>query len=200
MVKFIARFIRTLGLVFIISFSFFSIIVSSFINDVDNNTFIGKVLEYTSFIENRFYDSRMKASLDPSFKSQDIALVKIDDYSLQKIGSWPIPRTIHAKMIKKLKTFGAKVVAMDVMFPEKAPACGADSPDRDFAKALKDFQRSGDSKAYLAYTIDSNPDGHSSGIPAAMDVAKICSSPQLPYRRTSQFWCRRGPYCHGGRS
>lgn len=168
MVKFIARFIRTLGLVFIIAFSFINIIVSSFINDVDNNTVIGRIFEYTSFLENRFYDARMKGSLDPNFKSKDIALVKIDDYSLQKIGTWPIPRTVHAQMINKLKTFGAKVVAMDVMFPEKAPVCGPSSPDTEFANALKNFEASGDSKVFLAYTIESAPQETVSEIPAAM--------------------------------
>lgn len=154
MVKFIARFIRTLGLLFIVSFSFFSIMASTFINDVDNDTFIGKLLEYTSFLENRFYDSRMKASLDTNFKSKEIALVKIDDYSLQNIGTWPIPREVHAQMINKLKTFGAKVVLLDVMYPEKAPLCGPSSPDTKLADAFKNFQVDGENKVFLAYTLN----------------------------------------------
>lgn len=168
MVKFITRFIRNLGLFFIISFSFLSIFTSSFISDVDNNTFLGKVLEYTSFMENRFYDFRMKASLDPSFKSKEIVLVKIDDYSLQNIGTWPIPRTVHAKMINKLKTFGAKVVLLDVMYPEKAPVCGPSSPDTELAAAFKDFQSSGQSKVFLSYTFDNGFEEPMTELPAVM--------------------------------
>ncbi len=168
MVKFFTRFVRTLGLFFIISFSFFSVFTNSFINDVDNNTILGKVLEYTSFLENRFYDLRMKASLDPKFKSKEIILVKIDDYSLQNIGTWPIPRTVHAQMIDKLKTFGAKVVLLDVMFPEKAPVCGPSSPDTELATAFKNFQADGNSKAFLSYTFDNGFEEPMSELPPVM--------------------------------
>lgn len=156
MVKFITKFIRNLGLFFIIGFSFFSIFASSFVSEVDHDTILGQLLEYTSFMENRFYDFRMRQNLDPKFKSQEIVLVKIDDYSLQKIGTWPIPRSVHAQMINKLSHFGAKIVLLDVMYPEKAPVCGPSSPDTELAAAFKNFQASGTSRAFLAYTFDSN--------------------------------------------
>ncbi len=154
MVKFITRFIRTLGLVCIISFGFLSVVASYFTRDIDPTTVFGKVLEYTSYLENKFYDVRMKASLDPKYKSKEIVLVKIDDYSLNKIGTWPIPRTVHAQMINKLKTFGAKVVALDVMYPEKAPVCGESSPDVELAQAFQNFSSDGKGKVFLSYTFD----------------------------------------------
>jgi len=70
---------------------------SIIVRDIDSTSMLGKILGYTISFENRFYDFRMTNALDESFKSQEIILVKIDDYSLQKLGVWPIPRTEHAK-------------------------------------------------------------------------------------------------------
>ena len=120
--------------------------------DIDSSTFFSKFLDYTVSFENRFYDFRMKSQLDPNFKSKEIVLLKIDDYSLQKLGSWPIPRTDHAKMIDKLKTFGAKVVALDIIFPEKSPELNGVYPDEVLANSIKDFQKTG-GRVFLSYTL-----------------------------------------------
>ncbi len=130
---------------------------SIFVRDIDNSTFFSKFLDYTVSFENRFYDFRMKSHLDPDFKSQKIVLVKIDDYSLQNLGSWPIPRTDHAKMIDKLRTFGAKVVALDILFPEKSPQLKNLSPDEVLARSIKNFQGSG-GRVFLAYTLTNSPE------------------------------------------
>lgn len=128
---------------------------SIIVRDIDNSTLLGKLLDYTISFENRFYDFRMKAQLNPNFKSQEIVLVKIDDYSLQKLGVWPIPRTEHAKMIDKLRVFGAKVVALDILYPEKSPQMGNVSPDEVLAESFKNFQTAG-GRVFLAYTLASN--------------------------------------------
>jgi adenylate cyclase len=135
----------------IFTFAACSIFGSIFMRDLDNSGFLGAFLDYTVSFENRFYDSRMKDQIDPNFKSQEQVLLKIDDYSLQKLGVWPIPRTVHAQMLEKLKTFGARVVAFDIMFPEKSPSYGAESPDTLFANAIRDFQTDG-RRVFLAYT------------------------------------------------
>ena len=83
----------------------------------------------------------MKALLDPNFKSKEITLIKIDDYSLQKIGSWPIPRTVHAEMIDQLGHFGAKVVGLDIFYPERSPDFGKISPDKVFVNSIKNFKK-----------------------------------------------------------
>jgi adenylate cyclase len=151
LLKFITKFIRSLGLFFIFFFAIFSIFGSLFMRDIDPATLMAKFLEYTISFESRFYDYRMRNQLNPSLKSKDIALVKIDDYSLERIGMWPIPRTIHAEMIDKLKVFGAKVVALDVLYPEKSPVCGPGSADKALAQSFKDFQADG-SRVFLSYT------------------------------------------------
>jgi hypothetical protein len=63
--------------------------------EIDQKNVLDRVLafthQYSRSFEERFYDYRMKSMIDPNLKSKEITLVKIDDYSLQKIGSWPIP-------------------------------------------------------------------------------------------------------------
>jgi adenylate cyclase len=141
----------------IFSFSVTSIISSLLSRDIDSNTFWGKIADYSVSFDSRFYDFRMKKHLDPKFVSKNVAIINIDDYSLQKIGSWPLPRTVHAKMIRKLNTFGAKVIGLDIIFPEKAPVCGTAAPDEDFAKAIEEFQTKG-RRIYMAYTVTSQPE------------------------------------------
>jgi adenylate cyclase len=56
-----------------------------------------------------------------------IRVVDIDDKSLSKIGQWPWPRTIVARLIDKLREAGAAIIAFDIDFAE---------PDRTSPKLL----------------------------------------------------------------
>ena len=47
-----------------------------------------------------------------------VRIIDIDDQSLRKIGQWPWPRTVIAKLVDRLKQRGASVVAFDVLFSE----------------------------------------------------------------------------------
>jgi adenylate cyclase len=89
-------------------------------------------------------------------KHDDTAvLVKLDDESLQKLGSWPINRNTWATMLDNLSNFGAKIVTFDVLFPEEVKSCGVESPDDKFAKAIVDFQSNENRRVILAYTAES---------------------------------------------
>jgi adenylate cyclase len=147
LLKFITKSLRPLGLFFILIFSIF-LIIGSLLKETAG---LGKFFAYTSSMENRFYDARMVDNLDHNFRSEEIVLLKIDDYSLQKIGVWPIPRTEHAKMVRRLQHFGAKVVAFDVMYPEKSPQFGEVNPDEELAQSFSEFQEAG-GRIFLAYT------------------------------------------------
>ena len=50
--------------------------------------------------------------------SDRIAIVAIDDQSIQNLGRWPWPRTLHAQLIDKLRSGGAKVIASTVFYSE----------------------------------------------------------------------------------
>ena len=48
----------------------------------------------------------------------DIAVVAIDDSSIENLGRWPWPRDLHAQLIRKLSQAGAKVIVYAIFFPE----------------------------------------------------------------------------------
>jgi adenylate cyclase len=149
--KFLQRSMHIIGIFLIISFCAASIIFSFLERQMPAGEF-KELVSYASVFENRFYDWRMMEDVKKHGKNNEIVLARLDDESLQKIGSWPVPRTTWADLLHKFKMFGAKVVAFDVIFPEEVKACGTESPDDDFAKAIKDFQSVEGNKVVLAYT------------------------------------------------
>ncbi len=48
----------------------------------------------------------------------DVRIIDIDDRSLERLGQWPWPRTIHASLLDRLGDLGAAAVAFDVLFAE----------------------------------------------------------------------------------
>jgi adenylate cyclase len=50
--------------------------------------------------------------------SGQVAIVKVDDASLAKLGRWPWPRDVLGQVIRKLIDGGVRAVVLDVMFPE----------------------------------------------------------------------------------
>lgn len=55
----------------------------------------------------------------PRATSQSIVIVAVDDESLQKIGPWPFPRSVHAALLDRLQQ--AKGVAFDILFADRSP-------------------------------------------------------------------------------
>lgn len=62
-----------------------------------------------------------------------IAIVAIDDASLERIGRWPWTRSTHATLVQKLKAAGVKTIGYDVNFPEASTA----SDDEALAAAFQ---------------------------------------------------------------
>jgi adenylate cyclase len=49
----------------------------------------------------------------------DIVFVKIDDRTFSQLGvQWPFPRSLHARVIDRLREAGAKTIAVDIQFTE----------------------------------------------------------------------------------
>lgn len=104
---------------------------------------------YETF-ELKTYDWRLTTTARPETARQDIALIEIDEYSLQNLegaaGRWPWPRVVHASLIDFLARGPAKIVAYDVTFGAadtrtgftmgEATLSGAES-DAAFADAVK---------------------------------------------------------------
>jgi serine/threonine-protein kinase len=48
--------------------------------------------------------------------AQDIAIITIDDASIEKLGEWPWPRDVHARLLDRLRAAGSRIVAFTVPF------------------------------------------------------------------------------------
>ncbi len=81
------------------------------------------LLPFFQRIELDTYDRRVEATARPSAPADRIAIVFIDNDSLQRmeplVGRWPWPRLVHATAIDFLAAAGAKVIAYDVVFAER---------------------------------------------------------------------------------
>ncbi|MBU3954756.1 MAG: CHASE2 domain-containing protein, partial [Proteobacteria bacterium] len=72
---------------------------------------------YLQLMENKLYDvflinTHMKSS--PS----TVAIVDIDEYSIERFGQWPWPRYRVALLLKKIQLAGALAVGNDILFGE----------------------------------------------------------------------------------
>ena len=103
----------------------------------------------------RFLDDDLlglRFSMSERAPTGDVVFVDIDAASLQAIGVWPWPRTIHAQIVDRLMELGASSAAFDVDFS------AASSPQNDaaFAAAL---DRAGGYVALSAFAQPSGADG-----------------------------------------
>ncbi len=81
-------------------------------------------------IETLFYDIRYQLrgrTLPPT----NIAIVGIDDRSLEKIGRWPWDRAKLASLVDSLKAMGAKVIMLDIILSEPSKS------DRVLARSIQ---------------------------------------------------------------
>lgn len=81
--------------------------------------------------------------------SGDIALVAIDDRSLNEIGNYPWPRYRQAEIADKLRSMGAKRILFDLIFAARTDP----QNDKRFADSLR---RLGD-RAVLGVQLDEDP-------------------------------------------
>ncbi|MFO8140709.1 MAG: CHASE2 domain-containing protein, partial [Marinobacter sp.] len=54
----------------------------------------------------------------PAPIAHNVALVTIDEHSLDVLGSWPWDRNLHARLIDQLTEAGAHTLVFDILFPE----------------------------------------------------------------------------------
>ncbi len=148
------RIFQYFGICLIVLFSAISIFFATNERDLTSQAEKSFLITYASFFEDRFYDLRMRFTIDPLKKDNRLVLAAIDDHSLNKIGRWPWTRSKHAMIIDKLRNFGAKIVAFDVFYSEPEIACNAESPDNVFAESIKKFQAIPGNKIILPYSVE----------------------------------------------
>jgi CHASE2 domain-containing sensor protein/signal transduction histidine kinase len=69
--------------------------------------------------DNLVYDHALRLDRQPS--SGEILLVAIDEESLGRVGRWPWPRDMHARLIDALGQAKPRAIAYDVLFLEPGP-------------------------------------------------------------------------------
>ena len=67
-------------------------------------------------LERSFYDWGVRST--ERLPSPKVAIIAIDDESINNIGRWPWPRDLHAELINRLAQSGAKVIGQTVFFLE----------------------------------------------------------------------------------
>ncbi len=65
----------------------------------------------------------------------DIVILAIDEHSLARLGRWPWPRRIHARVVDKLRHSRTRAVGLDILFAE--PSREGSDDDRVLARAIR---------------------------------------------------------------
>src|SRR5690606_17340368 len=151
----VAKLLKYGGIAVIIAFCIFSTLIHQLGRELSVSERIATDHpSYASYMEDRFYDMRMRHALDPKAQDNRIVLAAIDDISLRTIGRWPWTRTRWAEFMHKMQVYGAKVVAFDVFYPEPEVACNAESPDELFAKTISTFQEQQGHHVIIPYSMN----------------------------------------------
>ena len=99
-----------------------TLIVISYIGWSD--PFVKETLRLKSFDLIQQYDTQITSS--------DIAILEIDEKSIEKYGQWPWKRTVIADMIWQLRDAGAGIIILPILFSEQDRLDG----DMDLAQAI----------------------------------------------------------------
>lgn len=84
----------------------------------------------SSRLDNLIYDSAIRWTSAPP--DADIAVIAIDEPSVQSIGRWPWPRPVHADLVDRLSQAGARAVTLDILLTE----AGDPAKDQRLADAV----------------------------------------------------------------
>ena len=75
-----------------------------------------QTLSLPAQIDRWLYDFTITSA--PAQPADKVALVTIDDASLNRLGRWPWPRHLHADLIDRLQASGAATIVFDILFQE----------------------------------------------------------------------------------
>lgn len=107
---------------FIGSFFTLTILSIAFVYYIDKNKISkdshhNNILKILKIADEKSIDLRL-LSRGPRRGSSNVALLTVDEKSVNTVGRWPWPREITAKAINNAIKLGAKVIAFDIVFSE----------------------------------------------------------------------------------
>ena len=82
--------------------------------------------------DNLIYDAQLSLWSRPA--AQDIVIIAIDDQSLNDLGRWPWPRSVHAQLLRQLQTEAPRAIGLDIIFSE--PDAANAQSDQALADAM----------------------------------------------------------------
>jgi len=88
--------------------------------------------------EYKIYDSRFHWR-GPLPKFAEVVIVSVDEKSITALGRFPWSRAIQARLVDKLTSLGAKVIAFDILFTE--PETENPEADQEFAESIRRSNR-----------------------------------------------------------
>jgi len=120
-------------------------------------------IPFLNVVEMKAYDLHFR-SRGVVAPGPEVVIVGIDEKSVDAIGRWPWPRTRIADLVGRLKGYGAKVVAFDILFSEPDESSGigvvrdlkARFGDGAMKAALDKAERETDNDARLAAALRNN--------------------------------------------
>jgi len=104
-------------------------------------------------MERIVYSVEMRLDLPRSMGENKIAIVNIDEKSLDQLGPWPWPRSLIAEMIRILKANGAKLIGLDLVFSQKEQNQGLKEV-KELYEAVSQQQETIGEKASYAWVLE----------------------------------------------
>jgi len=95
-------------------------------------------MEVVRVLEGALYDCTLTWS-EEGMRDPRIVVVGIDPASLEALGPFPWPRSLHARLLQVLHKQGAEAVFFDLVFD--TPGSRGVEDDLEFARALKQFDK-----------------------------------------------------------
>jgi CHASE2 domain-containing sensor protein/signal transduction histidine kinase len=77
---------------------------------------LGALCGLTASIDQLVYDRLLRFTAQPPLP--DIVIVEIDNDSIEKLGRWPWPRSVHAQLLERIAQAKPAAVVYDVLFTE----------------------------------------------------------------------------------
>ena len=74
-------------------------------------------IDFLDTLELKSYDLMMNFRSDPGV-SNEIVIVDIDNDSIEKLGRWPWPRSLLAKIINKINAGGPRIIGLNIILSE----------------------------------------------------------------------------------
>lgn len=89
----------------------------------------------TELLSEPLFDTYQRLQPRPATELPPVAVVDIDEASIARLGQWPWPRDVIARMVDRLAAAGVAAIGFDIVFSE---------PDRlSLQKAAEDLRKRG---------------------------------------------------------